>query len=302
MASGDRAVTDRAAVVVVNYRSSRLLERNLAQLPVEVAVVVVDNYSDDAERTRVRALGAQRGWQVLTPGTNLGFGDGVNLGVARALGDNATTVCVVNPDAVLSLHELEGLVAAARERPRAFVAPRIVDSAGKVTFSGSEVDLAAGRTRRADIAVARHPWLSGACLAFTAGAWQLSGGFANVYFLYWEDVDISWAMLENGGELWIADEVTVVHDAGGTQTSTSSSGKSATYVYYNCRNRLVFAARRLGSEDRRRWIRGSVAYAREVLLRGGSRRVLLSPRYLWAAVSGTLAGLWTVCSTTQRRG
>ena len=34
-------------------------------------------------------------------------------------------------------------------------------------------------------------WLSGACLAFSATAFDRLGGFGEDFFLYWEDVDIS---------------------------------------------------------------------------------------------------------------
>ena len=278
-------------VVTVNYGSSQLLERNLAGLPDSVGVVVVDNLSGATERGRISEVGSQQGWEVLTPDSNLGFGDGMNLGIERALVDGAEVVIIVNPDAVLTSESLEGLSRAALSHPSALVAPNTSDSAGNITFSGQEVDVVGGRTRRADISTARHPWLTGACLAFTPEAWRLSGGFAGEYFLYWEDVDLSWSMLAHGGSLHIEDSVTVVHDAGGTQEKSKTSGKSPTYVYYNCRNRLVFAARHLTPVQARRWAKGSLGYAGEVLLRGGSRRVLLSPRHLWAAIRGTGEGL-----------
>lgn len=278
-------------LVTVNYGSSRLLERNLAELPDEIGVVVVDNYSDSIERRRILGLGAAQSWTVVTPALNLGFGDGVNLGVEKVLADGADVVLVINPDAVLTAAGAEALAISALSRPRAIVAPLTVNSGGSINFSGQEIDLEAGRTRRADVTSVDHPWLTGACLAFTPRAWELSGGFASDYFLYWEDVDLSWAMLKRGGELYLDENVTVVHDAGGTQESSRVSGKSPLYVYYNCRSRLVFAARNLSAKQSRNWAKGSARYAKEVLLRGGSRRVLISPPHIWAAIRGTVSGL-----------
>lgn len=278
-------------VVTVNYGSSRLLERNLAGLSDSVGVVVVDNLSDATERSRILEVGSTRGWAVLTPDSNLGFGDGMNLGVERALADGANVVILVNPDANLSSESVEGLSRAALSHPRALIAPNTSDIAGNITFSGQEVDVVGGRTRRADISKASHPWLTGACLAFTPEAWYLSGGFAGEYFLYWEDVDLSWSMMARGGSLRIEDSVVIVHDAGGTQEKSKTSSKSPTYIYYNCRNRLVFAARHLTPVQARHWAKGSLRYALEILLRGGSRCALLSPRHLWAAIRGTEAGL-----------
>lgn len=87
------------------------------------------------------------------------------------------------------------------------------------------------------------------------------------------------------------DTVTVVHEEGGTQSKSRVSTKSPTYIYYNCRNRLVFAARNLTPEQQLHWKRLSYAYARQVLLSGGSRLALVSPKHVWAALSGTCAGL-----------
>lgn len=278
-------------LVTVNFGSSHLLDHNLAELTSDIGVVIVDNYSDAAERERILALGGARGWTVLTPDSNLGFGDGVNLGTERAITDGADVILVVNPDALLTMDTAERLASTALARPHSLIAPLTSDSDGKITFSGQEVDVDGGRTRRADIATADHPWLTGACLAFTPEAWRLSGGFASEYFLYWEDVELSWSMLARGGEIYLEDSVTVVHDAGGTQEKTRTSGKSPTYIYYNCRNRLVFAARNLSRDQTNRWVRGSIPYAGEVLLRGGTRRVLLSPPHIWAAIRGTVDGL-----------
>lgn len=280
-----------ARIVIVNYGSSQLLEKNLTQLPETAHVVVVDNFSDEAERSRITNLGATRGWTVLTPDSNLGFGDGVNMGVERAFADGADVVIVLNPDAVLTAENLEGLLDSVLAHPRSLVAPLTSNPDGSLNYSGQEVNIEQGTTRRADFATSAHPWLTGACLAFTLEAWRTSGGFAGEYFLYWEDVDISWAMVARGGTLHLEDSVTVVHEEGGTQSKSRVSTKSPTYIYYNCRNRLVFAARHLTPEQQRHWARLSYRYAKQVLLSGGSHLSLVSPKHVWPALRGSLSGL-----------
>ena len=280
-----------ARIVVVNYGSSGLLEKNLAQLPERAHVVIVDNFSGKEERARIIALGAKRDWTVLTPESNLGFGDGVNLGVERAFVDGADVVIVLNPDAVMTTAPFDALIESVLAHPRSLVAPLTSNPDGSLNYSGQEVNIEQGTTRRADFATSPHPWLTGACLAFTVDAWRTSGGFAGEYFLYWEDVDISWAMVARGGTLHLEDTVTIVHEEGGTQSKSRVSTKSPTYIYYNCRNRLVFAARNLTPEQQLHWKRLSYAYAREVLLSGGSRLAVVSPKHVWAAFRGTRAGL-----------
>ncbi|MFT3945108.1 MAG: glycosyltransferase family 2 protein [Ancrocorticia sp.] len=285
------AMSTDARIVVVNYGSADLLEKNYAQLPDRAHVVVVDNFSGADERARITDLGARRGWTVLTPETNLGFGDGVNLGVERAFADGAAVVIVLNPDAIMTPESFDGMVESSLAHPGSLVAPLTSNPDGSLNYSGQEVNIEQGTTRRADFATAPHPWLTGACLAFTLEAWRTCGGFAGEYFLYWEDVDISWAMVARGGTLHLEDTVTVVHEEGGTQSKSRVSTKSPTYIYYNCRNRLVFAARNLTPEQQRHWKRLSYRYGKQVLLSGGSRLAVVSPKHVWAAVKGTCAGL-----------
>ena len=139
-----------------------------------------------------------------------------------------------------------------------------------------------------------HPgsprWLSGACLAICASFWQQLGGFAPGYFMYWEDVDLSFRVQKAGGSLLLAQDIRVEHDAGGTQGG--STAKSWLFTYYNCRNRLVFAARNLTGRQQLVWVLTSGAELRRAIGRAnmpdlGSRLT----RALPPAVLGTAAGL-----------
>ena len=86
-------------VVVVNYASSTLLEKNLVGVaPEHCEVIVVDNRSDEQERGRVRDLCAGQGWTLVEQPDNRGFGAGVNAGAAAARHLGCTSVLLLNPD------------------------------------------------------------------------------------------------------------------------------------------------------------------------------------------------------------
>ena len=98
----------RCAVVVVNYGSHQLLERNLTPLQradPELMIVVVDNFTTELERETLRRLGAQHRWDVIAEPLNLGFGAGVNRGVQRALSRHADQFLLLNPDATIAVAE-----------------------------------------------------------------------------------------------------------------------------------------------------------------------------------------------------
>jgi N-acetylglucosaminyl-diphospho-decaprenol L-rhamnosyltransferase len=288
----------RTAVVVVNYGSHRLLAENLPGLGgrPDTAVVVVDSRHSDAERNAVTGLAADHGWVLVPLAGNPGFGAAVNAGVDRARELGAQTVVLLNPDAVLPMTALDGLVAAVADDPRALVCPLVEDAGGAVWFAGGSLDWADGRTRTrgVDVTTVEHPWVTGACLAFSLALWDEVGGFDDRYFMYWEDIDLSHRVQAAGGRLVVRRDLVATHLVGGTQ---AGEGKSDLYLRYNCRNRLLFAAQHLQDDELAGWLRSSPAHARRVLLRGGRRALLRRPvGQVLAAVRGTVEGLLLVRS------
>lgn len=286
----------RSAAVVVNYGSHDLLSRFLdASCEGIDDIVVVDSFHSPGERAAMVDVARARGWNLVSPPTNVGFGGGVNLGVAHALALGADVLLLVNPDARLGAGVAPTLVEAARDRPMHVIAPTI-RRAGRAVASPapSYLRLDDGTMRPASQPASdggERAWLSGACLALSSELWIAVGGIDEEYFLYWEDVDFSIRIQDCGGVLEVIEGLDVVHDEGATHRSDSSTRvKSETYYYYNIRNRLRFAARHLGESDQRRWRRTSIRAAREILLRGGRRQLVhLAP---WrAALRGTLDGL-----------
>lgn len=284
---------DDVALVVVSYGSSGLLAANLPRTVGDsgVRVVVVDSFSDAGERAAVTRLAAERGWELLTPATNVGFGGGSNLGAAHALAAGARVVVLLNPDAWTDPAGLSALADAVRSHDRALVAPRIHRPDGEVYSRGlTYLHRADGTMSGRSTAPDDVPWLSGACLAVGAELWRELGGFDEDYFLYWEDVDLSWRAVALGARLEVVDDAYVVHDEGGTQESRGRA-KSETYYRYDIRNRMLFAAKNLGPADVRRWRRTLPRAARAVALRGGRRQFVegLAP---WRGVTrGVLEAL-----------
>ena len=295
-------MTCELAVVVVNYGSHELLERNLVHLDLSasgITVVVVDNFTTTEEQSLILALGRAHSWRVILNEGNLGFGAAVNQGVAIGSEFGAQNYLLLNPDVEISLSQIRGLLDASGGEQMTAISPVIVNPAGRRWFEAGQLDPRDGAVTTsvaADMST-RTAWLSGACLLVGRQLWDRSGGFNPDYFLYWEDVDFSFRCRRAGGRLQVAADIEVVHHVGGTQ----GSGKSSAYLYYNCRNRLLFAATWLPLTAQRRWARRSLAVSYSVWRRGG-RAAMLSPRALWAVTWGTVAGIWHVTARRSRRG
>lgn len=299
----------KLGVVVVNYGSSALLRRNLAAagaLGEDVVVVVVDNRSTEAEAGAVAELAGARGWELLALPDNQGFGVATNAGIARARELGCTTFCCLNPDAVVAPEVLAELRRASLADPAALLAPRLVDSSGATVFSGSTVGLRDGRTGSpTGRARSRGPveeWVTGACLVISAQMVDRTGGYAEDYFLYWEDVDLSHRVLAAGGRVVVRDDLVAVHDEGGTQEERRGRAKSVLYYRYNARNRLLFAARNLDRRSILGWLVRTPVVSWEILVRGGRRQLLQSPRPLLAVVRGSVAGVLLALAALVRPG
>jgi len=273
------------AVIVVNYGSPDLVEHSYVDFDFAAAnaqLVLVDNFRDPASTDAARALCARKGWEFVESKTNAGFGAGVNAGARRAEELGAEALLIANPDLVVSTVTATALAREALEDRNLALSPRMLREDGSIWFDGADVLVQEGTVTMRSGSDSAGPtgWLSGACIFLSAELWSRAGGFSEEYFLYWEDVDFSWRIRRAGGRLRVASDHDVVHQVGGTQ---EGPGRSPAYVYYNCRNRMLFAVRHLSAADVTSWRRGAARYCRKVLLRGGKRAILASPIELTTA-------------------
>jgi N-acetylglucosaminyl-diphospho-decaprenol L-rhamnosyltransferase len=294
----------RVAVVAVNYGSHELLRRYLSWAFVVPGydgpdIVIVDNRRSDDDRVAITQLAREAGWHLVAPDTNLGFGAGVNLGAQAAWERGADVMVIVNPDLEIARADIEALVSAIAGDPQALVAPVIVDRTGRPWGRLGRVDI-----RRTCITLTDKGegplWVSGACLAIHRRLWDTIGGMDGDYFLYWEDVDLSVRVQEAGGAVRLLRDVVVVHDVGGTQ---QGAGKSSTYYYFNVRNRLIFASKRLKRREMLWWLVRTPSDIRAVASRGAGvfpGRAAKWRAALPPALRGCVAGAWWIATHPGR--
>lgn len=282
-----------AAVIVVNYNSAQLLAAHLAPSglhEVPARIVVVDNSEGAEHKQQARELCQAQEWEYVDPGGNVGFGAGVNAGAKRAaeLGDQR--LIILNPDAWITVGTARALVQACADHPMRACAPIVRRPDGRVWFDEGRLAMDRGRLHTTARGAAKAPpesptWLTGACLAISWQLFDLVGGFSEEYFMYWEDVDLSWRIREAGGDVAVLGDLSATHAVSATQ---AGEHKSPLFVYYNCRNRLLFAGANLDPDQRRGWLRETPKLTWELIGLGGR-----TPQALRAAATGTASGLRT---------
>ena len=200
----------RLSVVIVTHDSRAAVTAALpalaAQLGGDDELVVVDNASTDDTLSAIGEIAP--GALVVRNAANAGFAAGANAGARAASGD---LLVFLNPDATPA----PGFVDAIR-------APRESWSAwqGLVT-AGDAVNTSGGVVHFTGIAWAGQAaaagsrevaFLSGACLAIPRAQWERLGGFAEAFFMYQEDVDLSLRLRLAGGRLGVEPAAVVDHD------------------------------------------------------------------------------------------
>ncbi len=177
-------------------------------------VIVVDNAAARDGGASVHAH--PQADRILAPGRNLGYGGAVNLAAAGAAGD---AILVLNPDAMPQAGCLDRL----RAPPAEWDAWM-----GVVTLpAGTLLNAGGGESHFLGFSwAARHEedvrtlpgdpfttaFLSGACLVVRMRAWKAVGGFAEDYFMYHEDVDLSHRMRLRGIAFGVLPDARVSHE------------------------------------------------------------------------------------------
>lgn len=232
----------RGTVIIVTYNADEFIGACLDSLDPEAAagkikVVVVDNCSSDGTRELVRN---KYGWVVLIESDyNGGFGAGNNLGLKEAEGE---WVFFLNPDAVATAGCIEELADYLTLHPNAgCIAPAIRDGEGRRIVSyfpfttlrtsfwwatGLNHVFPVNRTdgsweirRQPPDRTVEVDRVLGAAMMLPCRALQEVGGFDERFFLFSEEEDLCFRLMENGWKIIYHPEVVVQHAGSGIMKS-----------------------------------------------------------------------------------
>ena len=221
------------AAVVVDYNVGSVLHGCIASLQAEgvTEIVVVENGDPGSAAEALGELAGQV--RIIVPGENLGFGAGVNRGVA-ALSGQADEIIVANPDTEVHHGAISALVAALGDHPGwAIVGPTVVTVEGERYPSVRRFPsplVATGHallgrvspnnpfTRRYRSTSQRSDggvdWVSGSFFVIRRSAFERLGGFDEAYFMFAEDMDLCWRAHRDGFGVGVAPVAVVTHVEG----------------------------------------------------------------------------------------
>ncbi len=228
----------RLTVIIVNYNVKYFLQQCLyslrrAQTNLMVDVVVVDNQSTDGSIAYLRPLFPEV--QFILNETNTGFASACNKGMLQAKGD---VLLFLNPDTLLAEDTLEQCLGFIQSNPSCgALGVRMVDGSGKflkeskrafpspatslfklsglsVLFPRSPLfsryhlgHLDKNATHVVDV-------LAGAFIMIRKEVMEQAGGFDEAFFMYGEDIDLSFRIQQLGYQNYYFAGTTIIHFKG----------------------------------------------------------------------------------------
>lgn len=219
----------KLSVIILNYNVRYFLELCLKSLEAAIAdidaeIIVIDNNSEDDSCAMVKQLFPRV--TLIENIENFGFSKGNNIGVAQAKGEY---LCILNPDTVVTEDTFTRFLKFCNGKDKlGAVGCKLINGVGeflpeskrnipyvkaalKKIFGNSYAyyanHLAKDATGKIDILV-------GALMFLKRDVYNNVGGFDEDYFMYGEDIDLSYKLLKAGYQNYYLGDTTVIHYKG----------------------------------------------------------------------------------------
>lgn len=226
------------SVIILNYNVRHFLELCVLSVQkalsnIDAEIIVVDNNSSDDSRQMMQHRFPNI--QLIRNSQNLGFPKGNNSGVSQAKGDY---ICILNPDTVVAEDTFEKVLAFAKKQTDlGIIGCKLIDGRGnflpeskrgiptpwvaftkifglyklfpKSNFFNKYYaqHLLENETGKIDILV-------GAFMVMKRELYNEIGGFDENCFMYSDDIDLSYMVLQKGKYNYYFPETTVIHYKG----------------------------------------------------------------------------------------
>ncbi|MDP4227071.1 MAG: glycosyltransferase family 2 protein [Bacteroidota bacterium] len=175
---------------------------------------------------------------------NLGFAEGNNVGIRRAIGKSADYVLILNNDVIVDPEFLNKMIEVAENNKLAgaigskiyhYYDPEIIDRPNKKInlWTGNFRIFTSIKDNGNDDKAEEVGCITGCCMLIKTQLIKEIGGFDPEYFLYWEETDLCIRITKYGYKIIYVPKAKIWH-------KIESSGGSRTSYYYYGRNIFRF--------------------------------------------------------------
>ena len=205
-------------------------------------ILLVDNGSTDGSVECFRER--YPGMEIIENGENLGFAEGNNVGIRRAMDEGVDYVLLLNNDTVVDPKFLGELVKVAKGDERiGIVGAKILNYYDRtIDFCGGNINWWIGQPYHIkEEYCGKTDFITGCAMLIKKEIFEKGLFFDKVYFLYFEDADLCEKVKRIGYFLEVTNKSIVYHKI--SRSSKKNGTKSDFFVYYFARNRIIFNKR-----------------------------------------------------------
>ena len=259
VAEPPKPIAPRVTIVILNWNgytdTIECVASVLRMAYQNFDIVVVDNGSTDESVANIRAHFPQL--RILETGRNLGYAGGNNVGIDWALRHGADYVMVLNNDTTVDANCLTHLIEMANVSQAGLLGPATYfhENQNMLWAIGAQMALEPRLTykilgERDGLAAWPKPLildaLVGSCMLIQRDVLEKIGSFSKEFFLCWEEFDLCARANAAGFKCVYVPNAAIWHKVG----STLGTAKSPLRIYFNVRNRLLWAKRNLPFRSR----------------------------------------------------
>lgn len=287
-------MTKPVCVILVNYNTPKhttdCISSILANCDNQLfEIVVVDNASHDDSLQLLQQAFPQLHYIANTE--NLGFAEGNNVGLRYSIDNRYTYSLVINTDTIVE----EDIISALKQHLDTFPKAGAVQPAiywlhnrtqlwnGPGYFNKLIGDIRSDKSQSAQKStdtIKQVDWITGCCMFIRNSALLKSSLFNKQFFLYYEDVELSFRIKNAGYELHYLPSIKILHEAGAsgkTKQKAEEGYLNPVIHYYISRNRIWFLRRYGASVFYPIYVIGSGTYYLALLaylkIRGRNKKV-----------------------------
>lgn len=249
------------SVILVNYNGAgdtiECISSICNSIEKDYRVIVVDNCSTDDSVKKLKDNQNKYKFELLVAEKNLGFSNGNNIGIKRALELGTDYIWLLNNDTLIEPNTMTELLKcfAASIHCGVAIGKILYESCReKIWYAGGSFNQVNARTEHwhyneisgiNDNKLQRVTFATGCCVFMSITAFQKVGYMDEDYFLYEEDADYSIKIIRSGYEIIYNPQAIVYH-----KVSSSTGSSSPLSQYYSIRNKFLLIRKNLRGINR----------------------------------------------------
>jgi len=213
----------KISIIFPSYNGEKFLCRNLDSIKQlsnlnEIELIIVDNNSKDSSKEIIKSYSKTLHIKLVELNNNVGFGKACNLGATYAKGE---FLFITNQDTLFLknfFQELLNIYKDYKKNQEIIISPAIVFEGNGIHYFGAKIHILGfsytpnlGQKLPHKQIVLKTQRISGGSLFIKNELFLKLGGFDNIYFMYYEDTDLSLRILREGIKMYTTSVPYLIH-------------------------------------------------------------------------------------------